>query len=345
MLSTAEIRATGAWIVSHQDPSGAIPWWRGGKMDPWDHVHAAMGLTVAGFRSEAEAAYRFLATAQLADGGWYAERRNGAITDRTQETNHAAYFCTGLWHHYTATRDRRLLTDLWPTVERAMDFTLRLQDESGAISWAVSPEGAVWNAPLLTGSSSIHGSITCAVRIAESVGAPRPRWLLAQRRLANVLANYIQRFDNVDLAERPGRYSMDWYYPVLAGAIRGKAARARLSDQASNEKFVTEGIGCRCVHDSPWYTVAESCELVLALNACGLTGRARELLGWMAAYRMNDGGYHTGKTWPENVVWPVECNTWTAATVLLADDALAGRSRASELFQNLDGSLLAERAA
>ncbi len=43
---------TASWIASLQEDDGMIPWARGGKMDPWDHVHAAMGLAVSG-RSEA----------------------------------------------------------------------------------------------------------------------------------------------------------------------------------------------------------------------------------------------------------------------------------------------------
>ena len=91
MLSSKQLRATGAWIAAHQEASGALPWWRGGKMDPWDHVHAAMGLTIAGFRREATAAYRFLGRSQFANGAWPAERQNGAISDATQESNHAAH--------------------------------------------------------------------------------------------------------------------------------------------------------------------------------------------------------------------------------------------------------------
>ena len=134
---------------------------------------------------------------------------------------------------------------------------------------------------------------------------------------------------------------MDWYYPVLGGAVRGDAARRRLLDRRQIRTFITEGIGCRCVSDAPWYTVAESCELVLALDACDLTSRAREVLSWMQRYRTRDGGYWPGKTWPENVVWPEEKNTWTAAAVIVADDALVGRSATSDLFRSLAGEDLA----
>ncbi|MGI8753010.1 MAG: hypothetical protein ACR2MN_11985 [Acidimicrobiales bacterium] len=36
--------------------------------DPWNHVEAAMALVVAGRVAEAEAAYAWLASTQLADG-------------------------------------------------------------------------------------------------------------------------------------------------------------------------------------------------------------------------------------------------------------------------------------
>jgi len=342
MLTPKQIKATGAWIAAHQDRGGEIPWYRGGKMDPWDHSHSAMGLAIAGFHREAANAFRFLAHTQLSDGSWPAERKNGKITDITKQSNHAAYIATGLWQYYCATENTAFLTEMWPVLERAISFVIRLQDESGAFSWAIAPGGKVWRAPLLTGSSSIHGSLVCAIRIAEHLGYDRPEWRRARTRLASVLHNRIERFQDVDLPEKPGRYSMDWYYPVLGGAVRGEAALKRLFDPTLVETFVTEGIGCRCVRDAPWYTVAESCELVLALDACGFTSRAREILSWMRSYREKDGGYWPGKTWPENVFWPDERNTWTAAAVLVAEDALVGRSATSDFFRSLAGEDLAQ---
>ncbi len=337
MLTTRDIEATGRWIASHQERSGEIPWWRGSKMDPWDHVHAAMGLSVAGFHREAAAAYRFLASTQEPEGAWPAERSNGRVSDTTWQSHHAAYIASGLWLLHRATGDTALLVELWPTVDRAIGFVLGLQDESGAFSWAVAPDRTVWHAPLLTGSASIHGSLACAVRIAETVGHERPQWRSARDRLGGLLRNYVERFDATDLPEPPGRYSMDWYYPVLGGAVRGQQARDRLLDETAVGTFVTEGVGCRCVRDAPWYTVAETCELVIALHACGLRERAAEILSWLTAYRMDDGGYWTGKTWPEDVFWPAEPNTWTAATLLMANDAVGGRTPASGFFMELDG--------
>ena len=50
------IERTSRYIASVQLPNGGIPWFDGGIVDPWDHVEAAMGLTIGGRVAEAEAA-------------------------------------------------------------------------------------------------------------------------------------------------------------------------------------------------------------------------------------------------------------------------------------------------
>ena len=65
---------------------------------------------------------------------------------------------------------------------------------------------------------------------------------------------------------------MDWYYPVLGGAVRGEEADALLA--ARWDDFVVPGLGVRCVSTNPWVTGAETCELVLALEALGDRERA-----------------------------------------------------------------------
>ena len=338
LLSNHEMETTAAWILAQQKPNGEIPWGTEGKMDPWDHVHAAMGLTVMGYREQARDAYRYLARIQEPNGGWMAKWLDGRVTDRTQESNHAAYLATGLWHLYCVVRDADFLEEMWPVLEPAIDLVVSMQEPSGAISWAFNPEGKIWRAPLLAGSSSIHGSLVCADRIARRLGRDRPAWRLARARLRRVLRDQIDVFMNTDLPEKPGRFSMDWYYPVLGGALRGAAARRRLSDRSWSEAFVEQGVGCRCVRDQPWYTVAETCELVVALDSCGLTDRAREILSWMGWQRTDIGTYWTGMTWPDKVVFPDgEQTTWTAASVLLATDAVLGMSATSDFFETLAG--------
>ena len=70
-----------------------------------------------------------------------------------------------------------------------------------------------------------------------------------------------------DLFLDKSTFSMDWYYPVLGGAVRGDAARTLLAGRW--EEFVRPGLGVRCVDTDPWVTGAETCELALALDALG----------------------------------------------------------------------------
>ena len=133
MLSDDEILGTARWIAAHQHASGEIYWWEGDKADPWNHTHAAMAMLLADLRDEADTAYRFLADTQAVNGGWAMERRDGRAVDESQDSNQAAYIATGAWFHFAATGDRRFLEELWPTVERAINFVADMQDESGAI--------------------------------------------------------------------------------------------------------------------------------------------------------------------------------------------------------------------
>ena len=336
LLRPEEQQITAQWLASHQQPSGEILWSKDGKSDPWDHVHAAMGLVTLGRIDAAKAAYRYLARIQEPSGAFAAERVAGHITRGSHETNHAAYLATGLWHLYRATSDVDFLAELWPTLERAMQWVVSLQLPSGAIAWA-EKKGKVWRAPLVTGSASVHGSLVCAIRIAERLDCDRPAWRSAWRRLLRVLRHDMAAFEDTNLPEAPGRYSMDWYYPVLAGALRGHQGRERLLDPALSNAFMEDGVGCRCVRDQPWYTIAETCELVLALDALGQRERARRILSWTRAQRQPNGAYWTGATHPEGIVFPEgEQTTWTAAAVIIAHDAVNDESATSGFFRELD---------
>ena len=89
---------------------------------------------------------------------------------------------------------------------------------------------------------------------------------------------------------------MDWYYPILGGVLRGQAAQARIAHYW--DTFVVAGRGVRCVSDQPWVTAAETCELVMALDAIGETEKALELFGWVQFLRDDDGGYWCGMNFP-----------------------------------------------
>ena len=45
------------YILKVQNQDGSIPWEVNKKLDPWDHIEAAMGLSIAGKKEEAESAF------------------------------------------------------------------------------------------------------------------------------------------------------------------------------------------------------------------------------------------------------------------------------------------------
>lgn len=338
LLTSEQFERTAAWIARHQRRDGAIPWFRRQKMDSWDHLECAMALAAAGMADRARAALRFLAKTQEPEGTWPAAYNSTQVLDPTRDANHAAYIATALWYYYTATGDRDTLKSMWNVLRRAIHFVLSLQHPSGAVFWATDADGTPWPAPQLTSSSSIHGSLVCAERIALLLGRPQPRWTRARRRLADALRRRDRIFEEAPLPTPLGNSAMDWFYPVLAGALRGAAARAHLRAGAST--WLVPGHGCRCVRGREWYTVAETCEAAITFAVAGLRSEALALFDTTARLRCEDGGYWTGDGYEngQRVLWPKERPTWTAASVLLAHDTLAGESATSGFFASLDGA-------
>ncbi len=327
ILTGEQLRATVGWITAQQDPSGALPWFRGGQLDPWDSVEAAMALDVGGEHARAAAAYRWLAARQRADGSWAAEYRDGAETSPAVESNHAGYLAVGAWHTWLATGDEELVAELWPAVRRGLDLVVRMQLPGGAVSWALRPDGTPDDVALLTGNASVFQALRCGIALAGLRGEDQPDWELAVTDLGTALRERPESF-----ADR-SRYSMDWYYPVLGGAVAGAAAHERLD--AGWDTFVVPGLGARCVADHPWVTGAETCELALALAVAGRRDAALEQLAAMQHLRDEQGAYFTGFVYRDDAIWPVERTTWTAGAVVLAADALSGASPAAGLFPDL----------
>ena len=323
------LRETVNYILSVQRDNGSIPWFTGGKTDPWDHTEAAMGLSIGGEYDAAEKAYQWLCDAQLEDGSWWANYQDDEpIGEAKRETNFIAYVATGIWHHYLITEDNEFLRRVYPMVEKAIDFVLRYQAKTGEIYWAVEDNDEPKRDALITGCSSIYKSLECAINIAVSLDEDASVWTNARERLGNTLHHHPECFDRT--WESKERYSMDWFYPILAGVYQGNAAKARIKERWST--FVKKDMGCLCVSDQPWVTVAESCELTMALLASGDHASAVNIYSWLHQWRDDDGGYWTGYQFVEDVIWPKEKTTWTAGAILLAADALTEHTAASKLF-------------
>lgn len=314
-------------IARSQKSDGEIPWHDGGKTDPWDHVESAMGLAIGGYPERAKRAYQWLAARQLEDGSWYAAYQDGRPLDQTRDTNVTAYIAVGVYHYYLVTGDEAFVAEMWEPVRRAMEFALSLQAPTGEIYWAMSPDLKVDPMALLTGSSSIYMSLKCAIAMGRLLGKGCSKWLSAAFRLKKAVQNGYHLFN---IAK--SHYSMDWFYPVLSGAVTGGAARKRFDQYW--KKFVVEDMGVLCVSNRPWVTVAETCECVLALAASGNERIAGIIFNWMHERRFEDGSYWCGFTYPDMVIWPEEKITWTNAVVLMAADALYHLTPASCLFHH-----------
>jgi hypothetical protein len=194
----------------------------------------------------------------------------------------------------------------------------------------VGADGEVYGDARVAGCASLYKSLACGAAIAAELEdeARRDEWLEARTDLGAAIRERPDRFDRT--WESKSRYAMDWFYPVLCGVVTGDEARERL--EAGTDRFLEDGLVCRCVADEPWVTVAESCELVVSLAAVGRTERAREIYDWLCQWTDDEGAYWTGYQFEHDEVWPERRPTWTAGAVLLAADAVAGATPAADFF-------------
>ncbi len=329
VLTASQVAQSAASIRSMQEVDGAIPWTVGAHVDVWNHVEAAMGLLVGGEVEAAEAAYEWCRREQRHDGSWAMKIVAGRVEDASGETNMSAYLAVGVWHHWMLRRDLAFVERMWPVVRRGLDFVVGMQLPFGGIAWSqewdeVGPARINADA-LVAGSSSIYQSLRAGVALAELLDDQQPEWELAGGRLRHALN------DHRGLFLDKSSFSMDWYYPVLGGAVRDRAGSELIDSRW--EEFVVPGLGARCVDTNPWVTGAETCELVMALDSLDQPTRARQLFADMQHLRDGSGGYWTGYVYPDEVIWPREQTTYTAAAVILAADELSRVSPASGIMR------------
>jgi hypothetical protein len=315
ILSADQLLVTGRAIAAGQQADGSIGW-PDGHVDAWNHVECAMALSVCGLHEAARRAYSWLADTQQPDGSWPVDvGPDGTAQEWTRESNHAAYSAVGVWHELLVTGDEEFAQRMWPVVRAAVEFAIGLQTPRGEIIWRRRADDRPDTYALLTGNSSMYQSLRCAIALAEHLGDPQPDWELAATLLGHAVACHGEAFAD------KSRFSMDWYYPVLGGAVREAPAQQLL--KAGWDTFVVPDLGVRCVSDEPWVTGAETCELAIALDAIGQRDQAMELFERVQFLRAEDGSYWTGWQFETGKHFPHEQSTWTAAAIVLAADVLA----------------------
>ena len=319
----------GDFISSIQLDSGAIPSNEDGSHDPWDHLESVMGLATLGFKNEAKKGLEWMKRNQNDDGSWFNLYKDTQPLERGRQSNFSTYLAVATWHFYLLNNDVDTLEYFWEPIKKSITFALYMQNENGAIAWNLDSLGTADEDYLLTGCSSIAKSLECAIAISQILNqeACQAEWKEAHTNLIQAIENPGGVFD---LTKDRSRFSMDWYYPILSGAVL-KHNFELLTSKLRNT-FWVKGIGIKCVSDEPWVTVAETSECSIAYKKLGDDVFAKELLQNAVGIVDQRGVPYMGWQYKEQIYWPEENPAWTSAACILAADANNNLTNASSLF-------------
>ena len=246
-----------------------------------------------------------LADTQLGDGSWFNYYLGDQVKTRAHtnvwgdqvkdarlDTNVCAYVAAGLYHYLVATDDVDFCVELWPVVERAIDFVLRYparrRDDRVVTRRDRSPR-----------ELRAVDRIVVDLPLAALRGRARRTRRRRQARPGNWRPDDSATPSRTTPAPSRRRTSSRWTGTTRSsrGALFGDAGLKRIDD--GWERHVMDGYGVRCVSTSDWVTAAETAECVLALDALGLTARALDLFSYTRRHRREDGAYWTGIAYPE----------------------------------------------
>ena len=319
----------GKYIGIIQHKSGAIPSNEDGSHDPWDHIESIMGLNFTNEKDASELAFEWLIKNQNPDGSWYSKYSNNLPLERHKSTHFGPYISVAALHFYKSFLSKKFLEELWPTIKSAINFSINLQTSNGTIPWSIDSNGAIEKDYLLTGSSSILKSIECGIAIAKILGDYDviEGWIKSYEGLAYAIKNPKNKFD---LLKDRKRFSMDWYYPIISGCLNNNEKSFYIKNVF--DKFYKEGLGVKCVIEEPWITVAETCEFIIALIIVGRIEDAERLLIDVINISDEAGIPYMGWQYEENIFWPNEKPSWTAAALIIAADSVLNFTDASDLF-------------
>jgi hypothetical protein len=332
-------KINGAYIKSIQYKSGAIPSNKDGTHDPWDHIESIMGLNIYKDIEASKSAFNWLTHHQNSDGSWYAKYYKTDAIEKNKPTHFSPYIAVAALHFFRIFKDINFLQSIWSSIELAVNFSVELQQDNGTIPWSINNNSQIENDYLLTGCSSILKSIECGIALSKILNETEniEKWKKAHLLLSNAIQDPDGKFD---LIKDRKRFSMDWYYPILSGCLK--------QDEKSHyinkifKDFYLDGIGIKCVIEEPWVTVAETSEFILALMCAGYDDEAKRLLFDVINISDEEGIPFMGWQYEQNIFWPEEKPSWTAAALMLSADCVFDYSDASDLFKSDQRSVFYE---
>ena len=321
----------GKHIKNIQLESGAIPSDDYGCHDPWDHIESIMGLNFSKEYEASKLAFLWLIKNQNPDGSWFAKYKNEIPIEKNKPTHFGPYISVAALHFYKIFQDKDFLEKLWSSIKLAINFSLNLQMSNGTIPWSVDESGEIENDFLITGSSSILKSIDCGLAISKILQKNKDvkNWKESYDLLSEAIKNPSGKFD---LVKNRKRFSMDSYYPILSGCLNENEIKSYIDKIFSN--FYVDKIGIKCVIEEPWVTVAETSEFIISLMISGDLDKSKELLIDVLSICDENKIPFMGWQYEENIFWPNEKPSWTAAALIIAADSVMNFSNASDLFLN-----------
>ena len=308
--------------------SGAIPSNKDNSHDPWDHIESIMGLNFLKDKESADLAFDWLKNNQNADGSWYSKYLDEKPIELNKPTHYSPYISVAALHHYKIFSDKKKLSELWKTISLALDFSINLQNPNGTIPWSVDKNNKIEEDFLITGSSSILKSIECAIKISRILEeGDNNSWIRAYKSLAMAIKNPKGLFD---VTMDRSRFSMDWYYPIISGALSSEEKDFYIKKILKD--FYVDGLGIKCVTEEPWVTVAETSEFIITLVISNRLEEARKIFSEAMNITDENDVPYMGWQYEQNIFWPEEKPSWTSAALILAADSIYNFSSGSDIL-------------
>jgi len=233
------------WLLAAQCRDGLIPWFAEGPADPWNHVEAAMAIAVSGEFAATRRALMWLAENQNGDGSWWSKYSADSRADRARvDTNAVAYLACGARLYLLASDDRQFVEELFPCLQRALDYVCDWQSADGAA--AVGDRCRPQPSARFPARRQLVGTDELGSWRGTGRGVRARSAALASRGRSPRDADQPTRGP----LHRQVRVRHGLVLPVLAGALGRAEAQARLEARRSEFFLPGEGVLCRC--DGRW---------------------------------------------------------------------------------------------